>query len=263
MAIRECAKIFGLSDNEISRVTRRLPWIWRQEQSDADFFRQIRALPNLKDFHFAPPWPEIIDLARRIIGIPRHLSVHPGGLVITPRPVTDYVPVERAAKGVPIIQWDKDGAEDAGLVKIDLLGNRSLGVIRDAIANLRRNGNDLDELAWQPEDDTATRETMAQGRTMGCFYIESPAMRLLQEKTKRGDFAHLVIHSSIIRPAANEFIREYIRRLHGGDWQPLHPLLADVLQETFGIMVYQEDVSRVAEALAGFSRLPRPTVCAR
>jgi len=88
---------------------------------------------------------------------------------------------------------------------------------------------------------------------MGCFYIESPAMRLLQQKTGVGDFEHLVIHSSIIRPAANDFIQEYIRRLHGGPWDPIHPLLADVLDETFGIMVYQEDVSRAAVAIAGFS----------
>jgi DNA polymerase-3 subunit alpha/error-prone DNA polymerase len=88
---------------------------------------------------------------------------------------------------------------------------------------------------------------------MGCFYIESPAMRLLQQKAAKGDFDHLVIHSSIIRPAANEFIQEYIRRLRGGAWEPIHPLLEDVLEETFGIMVYQEDVSRAAMALAGFN----------
>jgi error-prone DNA polymerase len=88
---------------------------------------------------------------------------------------------------------------------------------------------------------------------MGCFYIESPATRLLQQKAGVGDFEHLVIHSSIIRPAANEFIQEYIRRLHGGTWDPIHPLLDDVLAETLGIMVYQEDVSRAAMALAGFN----------
>ncbi len=88
---------------------------------------------------------------------------------------------------------------------------------------------------------------------MGCFYIESPAMRLLQQKAGSGDFEQLVIQSSIIRPAANEFVREYVRRLHGGTWDPLHPLLERVLDETFGLMVYQEDVSRVAVALAGFT----------
>jgi DNA polymerase-3 subunit alpha/error-prone DNA polymerase len=187
------------------------------------------------------------------VGIPRYLSVHSGGVVITPEPVNHYVPVQRAAKGVPIIQWEKDATEDAGLVKIDLLGNRSLGVIRDALANIRAAGYHFDERRWEPEDDFATQEAVAQGKTMGCFYIESPAMRLLQQKAGVGDFGHLVIHSSIIRPAANEFIQEYIRRLHGGAWDPIHPLLADVLVETFGIMVYQEDVSRAAVALAGFS----------
>jgi len=88
---------------------------------------------------------------------------------------------------------------------------------------------------------------------MGCFYIESPAMRLLQQKAGVGDFDHLVIHSSIIRPAANDCIQEYLRRLHGGDWEPIHPLLTDTLDETFGIMVYQEDVSKAAVSLAGFS----------
>jgi DNA polymerase-3 subunit alpha/error-prone DNA polymerase len=253
LAVREVAKVYGLAEAEIGRVSRRLPWYWRVEETHADFLSELKQQPETKALEFPPPWPEILDYARRIIGIPRHLSVHPGGVVITPRPIDEYVPIERAPKGVPIIQWEKDAAEDAGLVKIDLLGNRSLGVIRDALANLRVNALTLDEARWEPEDDFATQQAVAQGRTMGCFYIESPAMRLLQQKSRVGDFEHLVIHSSIIRPAANDYIREYIRRLHGGPWDPIHPLLADVLEETFGIMVYQEDVSRAAVALAGFS----------
>jgi DNA polymerase III alpha subunit len=133
-------------------------------------------------------------------------------------------------------------------------------VIRDAIGNLRANGVAFNESRWEPEDDLATQQALAQGHTMGCFYIESPAMRLLQQKSKVGDFEHLVIHSSIIRPAANEFIREYIRRLHGGLWDPIHPLLTEVLDETFGIMVYQEDVSRAAVVLAGFSHAEADTL---
>jgi len=234
-------------------VSRRLPWYWRAEEAHADFLSELKRQPETKTLEFPPPWPEILHYARRIIGAPRHLSVHPGGVVITPRPIDEYVPIERAPKGVPIIQWEKDAAEDAGLVKIDLLGNRSLGVIRDAQANLRENGAGLDESRWEPENDFVTQQVVAQGCTMGCFYIESPAMRLLQQKSRVGDFEHLVIHSSIIRPAANDYIREYIRRLHGGPWEPIHPLLADVLEETLGIMVYQEDVSRAAVALAGFT----------
>ncbi len=260
MAVREVAKVFGLTDVEIGRVSKRLPQFWRVKESDPRFLDELQRRPEAKALAFPPPWPDILQFAQRLIGTPRYMSVHPGGVVITPRPIEEYVPVERAPKGVPIIQWEKDATEDAGLVKIDLLGNRSLGVIRDALTNLRDNGTVFDELRWEPEDDFATQEALAQGRTMGCFYIESPAMRLLQQKSKVGDFEHLVIHSSIIRPAANEFIQEYIRRLHGGRWNPIHPFLAEVLAETFGIMVYQEDVSRAAVALAGFSHAEADTL---
>ena len=251
MAIRETARAYGLPGYEISRMTKRLPWFFRRDDEQLD--SQIGSLPSLKDQDFSAPWPEIINLAGTLIGLPRYLSVHPGGVVITPNPVEDYVPVERAVKGVPIIQWEKDGAEEAGLVKIDLLGNRSLAVIRDGVAELRNNEIPFDDKQWDPEDDPATRAAVSEGKTMGCFYIESPAMRLLQKKAGVGDFEQLVIQSSIIRPAANDFVREYVRRLHGGMWKPLHPELEDVLDETFGLMVYQEDVSRVAVHLAGFS----------
>jgi DNA polymerase-3 subunit alpha/error-prone DNA polymerase len=251
MAIRETAKAFGMPAYEISRLTKRLPWLYNDD--DATLQQRLEKLPTLQDQDLSAPWPEILRLAARLIGIPRYLSVHPGGVVITPRPIRDYVPVEYAAKGVPIIQWEKDSAEEAGLVKIDILGNRSLGVIRDAVLAVQNGGFELDELSWNPEEDVRTRSGVASGTTMGCFYIESPAMRLLQQKAGSGDFEQLVIQSSIIRPAANEFVREYVRRLHGGTWQPLHPTVGDVLDETFGLMVYQEDVSRVAVAMAGFS----------
>jgi len=253
MAVRETAKVFGLAASEIGKVTRRLPWFWRLTSAQADLLADLKQRPEAKALEFIHPWPEILALAQRLIGAPRYLSVHPGGVVITPEPIDHYVPVQRAAKGVPILQWEKDAVEDAGLVKIDLLGNRSLGVIRDAVRNVQANGQAFDESHWEPEEDGDTQDSLAQGRTMGCFYIESPAMRLLQQKAAVGDFEHLVIHSSIIRPAANECIQEYIRRLHGGPWEPIHPLLGDVLAETFGIMVYQEDVSRAAMALAGFN----------
>lgn len=250
MAIRETAKVYGLPEYEISRLTKRIPWI---PFGGGDLATCMSELPSLKDQDLSGPWPDIIALAERLLGIPRYLSVHPGGVVITPNPICDYVPVQTAAKGVPIIQWEKDATEEAGLVKIDLLGNRSLGVIRDAVAAVKSQGIAFDELHWQPEDDSQTQNAVSKGLTMGCFYIESPAMRLLQKKAGSGDFEQLVLQSSIIRPAANEFIREYVRRLHGGAWQPLHDKVVDVLDETFGLMVYQEDVSKVAVSLAGFT----------
>ncbi|MGA1868047.1 MAG: PHP domain-containing protein, partial [bacterium] len=246
-ALRETARVYGLPEAEIGRVTKKLPWFFHPEKESSPY------ASHLKDIHLDPPWPEIIHLAERLMGHPRGIATHCGGIIITPGPIYHTVPVQYSAKKLPLIQWEKDGAEDMGLVKIDLLGNRSLAVIRDAVAMIKAEGYPFDETRWDPVSDPKTQELLAKGRTMGIFYVESPAMRLLQEKTGRGDFEHLVIHSSIIRPAANTYIREYIRRLRGGSYSFLHPKLAPVLGETYGIMVYQEDVSRVAMTLADFS----------
>jgi len=246
-AIHEVAKVYGLPEAEITAVTKKLSGYWD------DFRDDPKTNPALRQHDFSPPWPEILAMAKKLEDIPRHLSVHCGGVVITPGPVWEHVPVQRAAKPVNIIQWEKDQAEDAGLVKIDLLGNRSLGVIRDALLMIERGGGPKIEFArWNPIDDPDTQDLIARGDTMGVFYVESPATRLLQKKAKVGDFEHLVIHSSIIRPAANPYIHDYLERLHGKPYQPLHPLLGDLLSETYGIMVYQEDVSKAAMALAGF-----------
>lgn len=254
MALRETARAFGVPEAAISTVTRRLPGYWHADDVDPETFAsRIAASPKARNIDFPEPWPVICRLAAGLVGMPRHLMLHPGGVVITPGPIDRHCPVEPSAEGLPMLQWDKDGVEDAGLVKIDLLGNRSLAVIRDALRTVATSGRPIDELRWHPEDDAATQATIAAGRTMGCFYIESPAMRLLQQKAGRGDFEHLVLHSSIIRPAANDWIEEYLGRLHGKPWQPLDPRLTDVLSETYGIMVYQEDVSRAAVAMAGFS----------
>ncbi|MCE9584857.1 MAG: DNA polymerase III subunit alpha [Planctomycetes bacterium] len=248
MAIRETAKVFGIPEAEIAKVTSRMPWFWDEGGLD-----DIAEHPMFKGWKPREPWPEIFRLAKRLLGLPRLLSVHPGGIVLAPGELSSRVPCQTAAKGVPIVHWEKDGAEEMGLVKIDLLGNRSLAVIRDAIRAAKENyGIVVDPPGWKPHLDPATIDLVRDGNTMGVFYVESPAMRQLQQKTRVGDFEHLVIHSSIIRPAANKFIREYIRRLRGGSWEPLHPVLGELLAETYGIMSYQEDVSKVAMALAGF-----------
>lgn len=253
MAIREVARVYGMTEQEISTVTKKIPWFLDISEYGGQLEATLMQWPGFQKTEFDTAWKHILKDAGSVIGLPRGVGTHCGGVVITDDPICSHVPVQRSAKGYPVIQWEKDGAEEMGLVKIDLLGNRSLAVIRDAITSIKRAGVLFDESAWRPQDDPATQQLVAEGRTMGVFYVESPAMRLLQRKSNVGDFDHLVIHSSIIRPAANKFIQLYLERLHGKSWQPLHPLLNDVLDETFGIMVYQEDVSRVAIALAGFS----------
>ena len=230
-AMREPAKALGSTEEEIKKFI----YFARHDQRDK--------IPAYLD-----------RIASRILGFPRYIGTHPGGVVITPGPLTNYTHLQKSPLGYPVIAWEKDGAEEAGLVKIDLLGNRSLAVLRDTIE--LTNHNHQTNLTWEnfnPLKSRATRDFIAQARTLGVFYVESPATRQLLKKMQRGDYENLVIASSIIRPAANRYIREFVRRLHGGGDEPLHPLLADTLRETFGIMVYQEDVSRVAISLAGFS----------
>ena len=234
-AFRETAKAYGFGDAEITGIERRL-----FQMGDKSLFNE-------------PLWREIFSVAGKIEGLPRGLGMHCGGLVITPEPVSCYAPVEKSLEGYPLLAWEKEGTEAAGFVKIDLLGNRSLAVIRDALNNLEEQGVHIDPDTWQPVDDIPTIDALARGDSIGVFYIESPAMRQLQKKTGAGDFDHIVIHSSIIRPAANKFISEYVRRLKGGEWQPLHPRLEKILDETYGILCYQEDVSKTAVALAGFN----------
>ena len=248
-AVREVAKVYGIPPKEIKQITKRLSFFGRPTRIK----ERMAGHPKFKNVHLEPPWPEILQQAVRLNGIPRHLSVHCGGTIIVPDRVSRYVPVQRAAKGVRVIQWEKDQAEAAGLVKIDLLGNRSLAVIRDTLDAIRANtGQAISYPQLNPLDDPATQKLIAEGDTMGVFYVESPAMRQLQQMTGRGDYEHLVIHSSIIRPAANRYILEYVRRLKGGTYKSLHPVLDEVLDETYGIMVYQEDVSQIAIKLAGF-----------
>ena len=239
--------------------------------------------------------PELVRLAKMIRGMPRYIGTHPGGIVITPGPITDYSHVQLSPAGLPVLAWEKDGTERAGLVKIDLLGNRSLAVLRDCIALVNRERELATDpvgtaaaapflsvvdapastgegaaapsprLAWDfsgappgappgagADSDPATRELVESGRSMGVFYIESPATRQLLQKMGTVDYRRLVAASSIIRPAANKWINEYVRRLRGGSWRRLPESVEETLMETYGIMVYQEDVSRVAMAAAGF-----------
>ncbi|MBD3297184.1 MAG: hypothetical protein GF341_00880, partial [candidate division Zixibacteria bacterium] len=199
---------------------------------------------------------------------PKHLGVHAGGLVIAPTALTDYLPLQQAAKEtddgrVVVTQWDMYPVEDMGLVKIDLLGNRSLAVIDDAINAVEANtGRRIEYSCFNPVDDPTTKEMVRKGDTMGCFYVESPSMRNLLKKLDCHTFDGLVAASSIVRPgiASSGMMQAYIERFHyvreHGEHDPswyLHPAMRKALWETYGVMAYQEDVLKVAEAIAGMN----------
>jgi len=259
-AVREVAKVFGIPAADIKAFTRRLSGFGRTTKTGD----RVHNHPLFSGERLDEKWRKIINIASKLDGQLRHLSLHCGGLVVVPDEIRRYVPVQVSAKGLPVIQWEKDQTESAGLVKIDILGNRSLAVIRDAISAVKTNtGVEIDYARFKPLEDADTRLLIREGRTMGCFYIESPATRQLlarmwglkpHPRALECDlFEHLVMASSIIRPAANNFILEFVARMRGKLWRSLHPLLDDVLTETYGIAVYQEQITQMAMVLAGFS----------
>jgi error-prone DNA polymerase len=258
-AIREVAKVFGLTEAEISRVTSKIGFGWHLK----GIWRELADHPKMRGIEFKKPWDEILRAAVQLEDHLNHLSVHCGGLVIVPDEIRRYCPVEISASGVQVLQWEKDSVEDARLVKIDILGNRSLAVIRDALGLVERNyGRRIDYASWNPINDSETMEIFYRGDTFGVFYFESPATRQVLKKVSSGfsfeeysrlDHFHLnVVVTSIIRPASNRSIRTWVSRLHGQPWDTPHPLLRPVLEETLGVMVFQEQLSQAAMHLAGF-----------
>ncbi len=258
-AIREVAKVFGLTDREIGRVTEKIGYRWRLEEMG----EALRRHPKMRGISFEKPWDEILDAAYRLQGHFNHLSMHCGGVVITPGEIRRYCPVEISRDGRQVLQWEKDSVEDAGLVKIDILGNRSLAVIRDALSMVNENyGRHLEYTELNPLTDPETARVFHKGDTFGVFYFESPATRQVLTKVSAGlafeeylamdHFSLNVVVTSIIRPASNRSIHEWLSRLKGAPWKPPHPLLAPVLNETLGVMVFQEQLSLAAIHLAGF-----------
>ncbi|MDP6629113.1 MAG: DNA polymerase III subunit alpha [Candidatus Marinimicrobia bacterium] len=252
-AIREVAKVYGLSNEEIKSITKRVGWY----ASRQDLLNWVKTDPRFSHVELDETLETILRESEKVVGTFRHPSVHPGGVVIVPDEIRKYVPVLTAPKGVQIVEWEKDQVEDSGLLKIDILGNRSLAVARDTIRQINLNyGQNTSQNAYldyhqiQPIGDKKTEALMQSGQTMGIFYIESPATRQLLAKAGVVDFEHVVIYSSIIRPAANRFTNIMLARIHGEPWQVPHSDL-DFLNESYGIMVYEEQVSKAAMVMAG------------
>ncbi len=183
-AVREVAKVYGIAPAEIAQVA---PRIMRQmdvlELAESHAARAW-AESLCKEMSLKAPWPEILDLAVRAQGHFRHLSLHSGGVVIVPDEIRRYVPVEVSAKGLPVIQWEKDQTEDAGLVKIDILGNRSLAVIRDALAAIARNtGRQIDYRTWDPIPDASDSRADPSRRYHGMLLYRIAGNAFVAEKT--------------------------------------------------------------------------------
>ncbi|MFN7490601.1 MAG: DNA polymerase III subunit alpha, partial [Chryseotalea sp.] len=237
--LRELGKVFGLPKEEIDDIV----------ENPRD---------NLKRDHIREL---IFRYAAKMVEMPANVSIHAGGVLITEKPIYQYTALELPPKGYPVSQFDMHNAEDIGIYKFDILSQRGLGHIKESVRIIRKNKKE-DVNIYRFDDfkkDEKVRELLRSSRAMGCFYVESPAMRQLLGKLQCEDYLTLVAASSIIRPgvAQSGMMRAYIERFHtvrnGGTYESIHPKMDELMKETYGVMVYQEDVIKVAHHFAGLT----------
>ncbi len=237
--VRELGKVFGLPSHEIDALAEgHLPG--RDPQMD-----QYGKL--------------IMRYGKLIEGFPNHLTVHAGGILISEKPIHYYTATDLPPKGYPTTHFDMIIAEDVGLYKFDILSQRGLSKIRETLEIVARNYRlpvpDIHNIR-KFRDDELIKAQLREGKAIGCFYVESPAMRMLLKKLRVDDYMGLVAASSIIRPgvAQSGMMREYILRFRDPERRKeAHPVMLRIMPETFGVMVYQEDVIKVAHYFAGLS----------
>lgn len=250
--IREIGKAFGYGEAEIKQ---------RMSNIRADHYMSLNEDSDPAELlkKYPPDVREWLANAVRIQGFPRHLSVHAGGLLIADRAITHYTAVQQAPVGVPITQQDMFSADDWKLVKLDILSTRGLGTFRDTLDLIEKREGIRPKVERDPGiafKDEKTKEIVRSGRSKGCFYIESPAMISLLRKLRCDTFQMLTAASSVIRPgvAQSGMMQEFIRRHHDPSIRHhLHPKLGQLMEETYGIMIYQEDVLAVVHEFAGLS----------
>ena len=247
-AFRLTAKAMAIPNKAISGIQRVLSTAQPQDLEDPLYAGWERIdIPRQQII-------ELIAMSKLLTDKPHHLSLHPGGVVITPGPITEHVPLERAAKGVIVTQFDKESARKAGLIKIDLLGNRSLSTAGEAIRLITdRHGLRLDVESLCETDD-ATSKLLEQGDTIGVGQLESPSVRRLIRQLKTRTTGDIMQALALIRPgaAALGMKETFIRRARKLEVTPhIAPALDPILREAHGIMLFEDDALHVAGALAG------------
>jgi error-prone DNA polymerase len=256
-AVRDLGKALGLPPAEIDKVAKTVGFHQGSDEIERDL---VAALGPQRAAE--PRWRVLLPLAAEIIGLPRHSSQHPGGMVISTLPLIDVCPVVPAAmKGRQTVQWDKDSCGDAGFLKIDLLGLGMLSAVERCVEEVGRARGERLDLSRIPLDDEEVFESIRAADTTGVFQIESRAQMQMLPRTQPRHLDDLIVQVALVRPGPIQggAVHPYIerRKLRREDPEcPIpyeHPLLEPVLEETLGTIVFQEQVIEVAMALAGFS----------
>ncbi len=256
-AVRDLGKALGLPEQEIDRVAKTVGFHERRAEIERDAIAAIGARRVASS-----GWRALLGLCGEAIGLPRHASQHPGGMVISTQPLIDVCPVVPAAmEGRQIVQWDKDSCSDAGFLKVDLLGLGMLSAVERCVEEVGRTRNEALDLSRIRIDDPQTFESIQRAETTGVFQIESRAQMQMLPRTLPQDLDDLTVQVALVRPGPIQggAIHPYIERRKLLREDPsfkvpyAHPRLEPVLAETLGTIVYQEQVLEVAKALAGFS----------
>ncbi len=256
-AIRDVGKALGLPYAELERLAR-ITDGWNAKRV-AD---ELALLPDAKGKLGSSRWRAFSELCTEIAGLPRHISQHPGGMVISTRPLVELVPVQPAAMaGRQLVQWDKDSCADAGFLKIDLLGLGMLSAVEDCVEQIALIRGEPIDLSRIPLDDAAVYDEIQRADTVGVFQIESRAQMQMLLRTRPENLDDLTIEVALVRPgpiqgkAVHPYIEHRQRLREDPSFVPPvdHPLLAEPLRETLGVVVFQDQVLEVAMALAGFT----------
>ena len=250
-AVREVGKALGLPEPEVDTVAKAFPHIGADDLRVA-----IERLPELAGSNLGAGQLELLfRVAERLDSFPRHLALHPCGIVLSNDELVNRVPLERSLVGYRMIQADKDDVELLGYLKLDVLGVRMLSSMRHALDEIARTEHVKVDLGEIPKDDPPTFELIRASDTLGCFQIESPGQRELLQKLQPTRWEDLIVDISLFRPGPvkSDMIRPYLDRRHGMERpEYAHPALRPALRETFGVIVYHEQVMQTLAAVAGY-----------
>ncbi|MEA2551090.1 MAG: error-prone polymerase, partial [Actinomycetota bacterium] len=251
-AVREVGKALGLPEVEVGVVAKSFPHI-----SARGIRRAVETLPELQGINLPMQQLDLLfRVAERLDGFPRHIALHPCGIILAGHDLVERVPLERSAGGHRMVQADKDDVEALGYLKLDVLGVRMLSSMRHALDEIARTTGEKVDLGAIPLDDEPTFDRIRASDTLGCFQIESPGQRELLQKLQPRWFGDLIIDISLFRPGPvkSDMIRPFLRRRDGRELPVYaHPDLRPALQETYGVIVYHEQVMRTIAALAGYT----------
>jgi error-prone DNA polymerase len=256
-AVREIGKVLDLPMGELEKLSK-----LSEHRSAAGLADEIAALPEFRDRADAQLWRLLGSLAEDVAGLPRHISQHPGGMIISSRPLVEIVPLEPAAwEGRVLCQWDKDSCDDAGFIKIDFLALGMLSLVEESIDLIAERHGKAPDLSRIDFEDEVLYDRICSGDTVGLFQVESRAQIQMLRRTKPRNLEDLAVQVAIVRPgpivggAVNPYVRrrEMLRENPDYEIPYPHPLLKEALGETLGVIIFQDQVLTVCQALASFS----------